>query len=135
MSDPRNNPISAPLLVLFSLIYVLCQNNYPSPRFKTSVKKRVYFIMTSGDGGHLTISIAFSAFASVCVGGCEAVKCCPASLKWHVNNPVISVMCSVRGVIKSFSFEGRSNFEKVADECSFRCGEEAEIPGRFGSSG
>jgi hypothetical protein len=40
-------------------------------------------------------------------------------LEWHVNNPVISVMYSVMGVIKPFSFEVRPNFWKVADECSF----------------
>lgn len=44
------------------------------------------------------------------VGGCDVEKCCPASSKWHVNNPVISVMYAVMGVIKSFSFEVRSNF-------------------------
>lgn len=37
-----------------------------------------------------------------------------------MNNPVISVMYSALGVIKSLSFEVRSNFWKMADECSFR---------------
>lgn len=52
-----------------------------------------------------------------------------------MNNPVISVMYSVMGVIKSFSFEVRPNFSKVADECSFRYLEADDVPGLFGSSG
>ena len=44
------------------------------------------------------------------VGGCDVKKCCPASSKWRVNNPVISVRYALMGVIKSFSFEVRSNF-------------------------
>lgn len=66
--------------------------------------------MESRHGGHLNISMTFSAFATLFVGGFNVEKCCPTSWKWHVNNPVISVMYSVKGVIKSFSFEVRSNF-------------------------
>lgn len=66
--------------------------------------------MVSGQGGHLNISITFSTFTTLFVGGCNVEKWCPTSRKCHVNNPVISVMYSVMGVIKSFSFEVRSNF-------------------------
>lgn len=67
-------------------------------------------MMVSGHGGHLNITITFSTFTTLFVGEWNVEKCCPTFSKWHVNNPVISVMYSVMGVIKSFSFEVRPNF-------------------------
>lgn len=71
-------------------------------------------------GGSLRASTEFPTSDPVFVGGWDVEQCCPTSWKQHVNNPVISVMYSALGVIKSLSFEVRSNFWKVADECSFR---------------
>ena len=66
--------------------------------------------MVSGHGRHLNLGIPFITFTTPFVGGCDVEKCCPTSLKWHVNNPVISVIYAVMGVIKSLSLEVRSNF-------------------------
>lgn len=66
--------------------------------------------MELGHGGHLNISMTFATFAALFVGGCSVEKHCPTSWNRHVNSPVISVMYSVKGVIKPFSFEVRSNF-------------------------
>lgn len=100
--------LGALLAILFSLIL--------SERYCTQIatplpsSKEWRAIWVSGPGGHLNISIPSPPFTALFVGGWNVEKCYPTFSKGHVNNPVISVMYSVVGIIKSFSFEVRPNF-------------------------
>lgn len=115
---------------------VLYWNNPPTP-FSSSVKKECRGISSwYHDKESIWILALHFPLSVLCLLVGATLRNVAQPLgngTWII--PVISVMYSVMGVIKSFSFEVRSNFSTVADECSFRYLEEADGPGLLRSSG
>lgn len=145
-SDGGNSFISGSLQALFSFIFsemywikITTTPTSPPPCLILVEKAWREILSWDQDPGDIwRTGVRFSVFPLsrlLFVDGWNVEQCCPTFSKRHVNNPVISVMYSVMGVIKSFSFEVRPSFWKVADEGSRIYAEEAAVPGLFGSSG